>query len=191
MTDEELLEQMANGNQAAFEALIHRYHSPLFSYLERKLHDPQKAEDFTQETFLKLIRQLKAKKQPNNLKPWLYQVATNLCRDYWKSAFFRSEKQELDRIPEPKDSKTSIIEIYEKQEERKEILASLSQLSETQKEIVLLRFYQDLKYKEIAAALDLPIGTVKSNLFHALKKLKTSLKSFKITKESDGDRRNG
>ncbi|WLR61129.1 RNA polymerase sigma factor [Guptibacillus hwajinpoensis] len=78
MTDEELVVAMARGNQAAFEALVHRYHAPLLGYLERMLRDRRKAEDVVQETFLKLIKQLKTKKTPEKIKPWLYQVAPQI-----------------------------------------------------------------------------------------------------------------
>ncbi|WP_273853367.1 RNA polymerase sigma factor [Guptibacillus spartinae] len=175
MTDEELVTAMARGNQAAFEAFVHRYHAPLLGYLERMLRDRKKAEDVVQETFLKLIKQLKSKKIPEKIKPWLYQVATNQCRDYWKSAGFKSEKQILDFIPDQPDQEPSVVELFERQESRVEFLKKLDTLSETQREIVYLRFYQELKYQEIAETLELPLGTVKSNLFHALKKLKASL----------------
>ncbi len=175
MTDEELVLAMARGNQAAFEAFVHRYHGPLLGYLERMLRDRKKAEDVVQDTFLKLIKQLKSNKIPEKIKPWLYQVATNQCRDYWKSAGFKSEKQILDYIPDQPDKEPSVVELFERQESRVEFLKKLDTLSETQREIVYLRFYQELKYQEIAETLELPLGTVKSNLFHALKKLKASL----------------
>ena len=175
MTDEDLVIAMTNGNQAAFEAFVHRYHAPLLGYLERMLRDRKKAEDVVQETFLKLINQLKTKKTPEKIKPWLYQVATNQCRDYWKSAGYKSEKQILDFIPDHPNQEPSVVELFERQESRIEFLKMLDTLSETQREIVYLRFYQELKYQEIAEALELPLGTVKSNLFHALKKLKALL----------------
>ncbi|WP_347548917.1 RNA polymerase sigma factor [Pseudalkalibacillus hwajinpoensis] len=175
MTDEELVIAMSRGNQAAFEAFVHRYHAPLLGYLERMLRDRKKAEDVVQDTFLKLINQLKSKKIPDKVKPWLYQVATNQCRDYWKSSGYKSEKQILDNIPDQPDHEPSVVELFERQEARKEFLEKLDTLSSTQREIVYLRFYQELKYQEISETLELPLGTVKSNLFHALKKLKVSL----------------
>ncbi|MCA0986711.1 RNA polymerase sigma factor [Guptibacillus algicola] len=175
MTDEELVIGMSKGNQAAFEALIHRYHAPLLGYLERMLRDRKKAEDVVQDTFLKLLTQLKARKIPEKIKPWLYQVATNQCRDYWKSSSYKSEKQVIDKLPDQQSGDPSVVELFERQESRKEFLEELDELSTSQREIVFLRFYQDLKYQEIAETLEMPLGTVKSNLYHALKKLKTSI----------------
>ena len=172
LQDEQLLELMAKGDQTAFEVFVHRYHAPIYQYIERLVKDSKKAEDLVQETFIRLIKQLQQKHIPTHPKAWLYRVATNLCKDYWKSAQYRSEAPPVDELPVKKDEKASVVEIYEHQETRKEILHALSHLPESQQQIVMLRFYQDLKLKEIAEILDLPLGTVKSNLFHALKKLK-------------------
>lgn len=172
ISDERLLEQMAEGDQAAFEAFVHRYHVPIHQYTERLLKDSKKAEDVVQETFIRLLKQLKSKQIPTYPKAWLYRVASNICKDYWRSAQYRSEDTAKEEMPVTVDQQASVIEIYERQETRKEMLASLKSLSESQQQIVTLRFYQDMKLKEIAEILNIPLGTVKSNLFHALKKLK-------------------
>ncbi|GIP35493.1 RNA polymerase sigma factor [Paenibacillus sp. J2TS4] len=188
MTDEQLVQRMADGDQAAFEALIHRYHGPLLGYLERHLYKREKAEDFVQETFLRLIRQLKKGRVPEQIRPWLYRVALNLCRDYWKSLTYQSEIQQVNDPPERRDEGPSIVEIFERQETRKEILLSLNQLGDTQKEIIILRFYQDLKLHEISEVMDLPLSTVKTNLYQGLKKLRSSLsdESVSPTQKKEG-----
>jgi RNA polymerase sigma factor (sigma-70 family) len=170
---------MARGDQASFEALIHRYHSPLSGYLQRKLHDPAKAEDLTQEAFLRLIRQIKEYQPPDNLQAWLYRVAHNLCRDYWKSAAYHAEQYRMAEPPEQQDPHPSIVEIAERQETRREIIASLGELPEVQKDIITLRFFQDLKLQDIADALSLPLGSVKTHLYKGLTKLKEKLQPVK------------
>lgn len=186
ISDEQLLEQMAEGNQAAFEAFVHRYHAAIHQYVERLLKDSKKAEDIVQETFIRLIKQLQINSIPTYPKAWLYRVASNLCRDFWRSAQYRTEGTAKDEMPISVDHKASVTEIYERQETRKEVLASLGTLSQSQQQIVILRFYQDLKLKEIAEILDIPLGTVKSNLFHALKKLKGIL-SKEMEKEAESN----
>lgn len=175
LSDEMLVQRMAEGDQAAFEALIHRYHGPLLGYLERHLQHREKAEDLVQETFLRLIRQLQKAKIPEQIRPWLYKVALNLCRDYWKSMSYRDDQQASTEPVERKDEGPSVIEIFERQETRKEILLSLDELGEVQKEIVILRFYQELKLQEIADIIDMPLSTVKTNLYQGLKKLRSRL----------------
>jgi RNA polymerase sigma factor (sigma-70 family) len=175
VTGEPFMHAMSRNDQTTFEAFIDHYYGPLSGYLERMLQDSGKAEDVVQETFIKLIRQIRENPAPENTRAWLYKVASNLCRDYWRSASYRSERTALPEVPERLDKRPSVAEIYERRETRKEIIQSLNQLTETQREIVILRFYQDLKLIEIAEVLNLPLGTVKSRLFHALKQLKKQL----------------
>ncbi len=187
ISDEELVRSMADGDQAAFEVFVHRYHRPLQGYLERMLQDADKAEDLVQDTFVRLLRRLQQGEIPGQIRPWLYRVALNLCRDYWRSSGYRSEMNRLAQPPEHKDTNPSIVEIYERQETRTEILQSLNSLPESQREIVILRFYQDLKLQEIAEVLDMPLSTVKTNLYNALKKLKKRLMSRNVNYvESEG-----
>ena len=179
MTDEELLQNMARGDQASFEALIHRYHAPLHGYLQRQLKDPGRAEDIVQETFLKLIRQLREKRIPDNVQAWLYRVAGNQCRDYWKSAPYQTDKNHFGEPPERLDERPSVVELAERQETRKEIMLSLAELPQVQKEIIMLRFYQDLKLQDIADILQLPLGSVKTHLYKGMRALKSHLSSHK------------
>lgn len=181
MSDQELVERMADGDEAALETLIYRYHAPVRGYLERMLRDRHKAEDFTQETFIRLIRQIKNDQPPKQLRAWIYRVATNLCRDHWRSAAYQAEKLSRTEWVERPDARSSVIEIFEKQETRKLVLKALAALSPMQQSIVILRFYQDLKLREIAEALEMPLGSVKSSLFYALRRLKQQL-------ASEGDR---
>ncbi|CAM4337376.1 RNA polymerase sigma factor [Paenibacillus tarimensis] len=175
MTDEELLHGMMRGDQASFEAFVHRYHAPLSGYLQRQLRDPGKAEDFVQETFVRLLKQLKLGKIPENAQAWLYRVALNLCRDYWKSGYYQSRQKQITDPPEQVDVRPSVVELAERQETRKEILASMSELPEVQKDIITLRFYQDMKLQDIANVLELPLGSVKTHLYKGLSRLKKKL----------------
>jgi RNA polymerase sigma factor (sigma-70 family) len=175
LNDDELVIGMARGDQACFEAFVHRYHGPLSGYLQRQLRDPGKAEDVAQETFLRLIRQLKEGKLPDNVQAWLYRVAINLCRDYWKSAQYKTEKNRPAELPERKDDRPSVVELAERQETRKEILASMNELPEVQRDIITLRFYQDLKLQDIASVLEIPLGSVKTHLYKGLKRLQSKL----------------
>jgi RNA polymerase sigma factor (sigma-70 family) len=177
IADEQLIQQMISGDQAAFEAFVYRYHEPLLGYLERKLQNASKAEELVQELFIRLIRQLRNPPAPRQIRPWLYHVALNLCRDYWRSTSYHNERSFSGQLAEQKDPHPTVVEIYERQETRKEIIHSLQELPEMQREIVLLRFYQGLMLHEIAETLDLSLSTVKSSLYSALKKLKLNLGS--------------
>ncbi|MBW7456483.1 RNA polymerase sigma factor [Paenibacillus sepulcri] len=187
MTDEELLQGMLTGNQASFEALVHRYHAPLSGFLQRQLRDAERAEDFAQETFLKLIKQLQLKKPPDNVQAWLYRVALNMCRDYWKSSQFKTDQFPFADPPEQRDSSPSVVELAERQETRKEVLHSLQALPEVQREIITLRFYQDLKLQDIADIVSLPLGSVKTHLYSGLRKLKARLGQGRTGREESDE----
>ncbi|WP_127534707.1 RNA polymerase sigma factor [Paenibacillus kobensis] len=176
MTDDELVLGMARGEQACFEAFVNRHHAPLSGYLQRQLRDVQKAEDFVQETFLRLIKQLQNRSVPDNPQAWLYRVALNLCRDYWKSAQYQTDNRLMAELPEQQDTRSSVIELAERQETRQEVIRSLDGLPDVQKQIVMLRFFQDLKLQDIAETLQLPLGSVKTHLYKGLRKLKAVLK---------------
>ncbi|GGH82329.1 RNA polymerase sigma-70 factor (ECF subfamily) [Pullulanibacillus pueri] len=175
MAEAVLVREELAQEQEPFDTYIQHYRTPLLHYLERLLRDRIKAEDFVQETFLKLYDQLQHRKWPENIPAWLYHVATNLCRDYWRSAGYRREKGSLESLPEQRDRKARVVDLYVRRETRSEILELLKKLPDSHREIIMMRFYYDLKLREIAAAIDCPIGTVKSRLFHALRSLRREM----------------
>ncbi|WP_223067759.1 RNA polymerase sigma factor [Paenibacillus caui] len=172
ITDEELVKRMVQGEQEAFEMLVTRYHGPLLSYSAQQLNDREKAKDIVQEVFIRLIRHLRLHGELEHVRPWLYKVVLNLCRDYWRSAAFRSETVAHGEMPEHADLDHDVPGILERREMAAEVAACLDSLPEQQGNIIRLRFLQDLKLQEIAELLDIPLSSVKSNLYSGLRKLR-------------------
>lgn len=175
ISDQQLAERMAQGEQEAFELLVTRYHGPLLSYITQQLGDRAKAEDLVQETFIRLIRHLEKHGGLEQLRPWLYKVALNLCRDYWRSAPYRSEYASANELPDDPDPSPGAEELMERQETVEQIAESLAWLPDVQQDVVRMRFFHDLKLQEIAETMDLPLSSVKSHLYGALRKLKRIL----------------
>jgi len=175
ISDQQLAQQMAEGDQEAFELLVTRYHGPLLSYVAQQLKDRSKAEDIVQETFIRLIRHLQRYGELEQLRPWLYKVALNLCRDYWRTASYRSEQTAALEMPEEADPSPGADELLEKQERAQAVAESLEWLPEIQQEVVRMRFFHDLKLQEISELMDIPLSIVKSHLYGALRKLKRVL----------------
>ncbi|EHB59583.1 RNA polymerase sigma factor [Paenibacillus lactis] len=175
ISDQQLSERMAAGDQEAFELLVTRYHGPLLSYTTRQLTDRQKAQDIVQETFIRLIRHLRTHGTLEHVRSWLYRVALNMCKDYWKSAAYRSEGLAGEDLPDAHDPAPGAQELIERQETSHEIAVSLGTLPDVQQEIITLRFFHDLKLQEIADLVDLPLSTVKTHLYNGLRKLKKTL----------------
>jgi RNA polymerase sigma-70 factor (ECF subfamily) len=145
---------------AALTILVERYQQEVTGYLDRLVGaDWALAQDLTQEAFLRVLRQ-HAARGDRPFKPWLYTIVTNLARDHFKSSVVHwsqplAEEHETalaDDMPGPEER--ALLE-----ERRDQLVAALHQLSVEQRATIWLRFYGDLSLAEIAAALDVPVGT--------------------------------
>ncbi len=174
--DEELMRRVMQGERAALAALVERYHAPLLGYLYRLCNGNQPlAEDLTQECFLALLRADRyAPERP--FKPWLYAIATNLARDHFRSASVRHAADEPeehwlalhDPVPGPEELALAA-------EQGRAVARAISQISEEYRAALLLRFYNGLSLQEIADALHVPLGTVKSRLSVGTRQLRELL----------------
>lgn len=169
--DEELCRQVQEGSEAAMEALVHRYHRPVFAYLYRLTYHRQTAEDLTQESFARLLARIGTYRFPQPFRPWLFTIAHNLYKDHCKAA-----EQRAIPAAEPVSAHVpALVDLSERIAEQAAVSGALRSLEPDQREVVLLRFYQDLKVDDIARVTGVPAGTVKSRLFHAVRKLKALL----------------
>jgi RNA polymerase sigma-70 factor (ECF subfamily) len=173
-TDEQLMLACQQGQVEVFAMLVERYHSPLLGYLYRLTGGERPlAEDLVQEAFLRTIAALRHYRYPQPFKPWLYAIATNLARDYYKRAETRYTETAVedswhDTTPSPSD-------IVLAQDEAQRVATALFHLPLPQRETLILRYYQDLSLQEIGEVLQIPTGTVKSRLSIGLKRLKELL----------------
>lgn len=172
MQDEGYMYQLSLGIDSAFDALLFKYHKPLYGYVYRLLQDEKQAEDIVQDTFLKIYHQGQNGYVPEAFKPWMYKIATNCCRDYWRKASTKKEYYTDELI----EVQSDVHHIIDRQLERQWMIAALDQLTPDYRMVLYLRFYQDLSYKEIALALDIPLNTVKTRLSRGLKQLETILR---------------
>ncbi|BCL78964.1 RNA polymerase sigma24 factor [Ktedonobacteria bacterium brp13] len=177
-SDEQLMTAVMAGDQVALAALVTRHHAPLLGYLYRLAGgDRPLAEDLVQETLLHVLRQ-RSYRGDRLFKPWLYMIATNLARDYFKSAAVRQRWREgdeeeallhlYDREPSPEEHALAA-------EQGSEVRAALAQLGEDYCIVLLLRFYQGFSLQEIAETLRIPLGTVKSRLSVGIHRLRARL----------------
>jgi RNA polymerase sigma-70 factor (ECF subfamily) len=174
--DRSVYQRMHAGDTDALRVLVNRYHRPLFDFLFRLTDDRPLADDLAQQTFIRLLNY--QGEVPAHLRGWLYTIARNLAYDHFRSARVQHE-QTLD-FDEIADELFAEVVVSPEQiailgDQRQLVAAILQQLPSEQREVVLLRFYHDLSLQEIADIVNKPIGTVKSRLFHALKKLKYHL----------------
>ncbi len=164
MTDDELVEKIKSGDEAATEELIGRYYGAILRYCSWHCAVPEKAEDLTQETFLKLFRSLSAYRSKNKFKSYLYTIANRLCIDESRKMSFYS----LEDAEGIADRKNDIAQV----ENRADIRRLLAVLSEEQREAVILRFGQELGFSEIAKVMGCSMRTAQSRVRNGLKLMK-------------------
>jgi RNA polymerase sigma factor (sigma-70 family) len=167
LTDELLIKEHKNNNTGSLQKLLLRYQKPLFNFIYRMTKNTALTEDILQELFLRVIQNIKqfTPERESSFKQWLYQIAINLCRDNFK------RKQQFSPIESEELSSPPTINSYE-------IEDLITQLTPEQKEVVLLKVYSGLTFKEIAETLKCPINTSISRMHYALKSLREKIKIY-------------
>lgn len=190
-SDEQLLlEYCEHGTRPLFEELVRRYEGELYAYLTRYLGNPQMAEDAFQTTFLQVHLKCDQFEAGRKVRPWLYTIATNQAIDTSRRNR-RHRMTSLDRRSgsagyEQDDELASLVELFDsgvdgpleelELEERRQIVnRHVEQLPEPWRQVILVVYYQGLKYREAAEVLNIPVGTVKSRLHAAVNKLQELL----------------
>jgi RNA polymerase sigma-70 factor, ECF subfamily len=181
-TDEELLARFREDDDAgAFESLVRRYESELFSYLRRYLGNAEMAEDVFQATFLQIHLKKDQFEDGRRFRPWLYTIATNQAIDAQRRNK-RHRMVSLDHRTGGEDDVGTLVEMLsgrdrtadekmEDEEAREWVRVAVGDLPETLRSALLLVYHQGMKYREAADVLGIPVGTVKSRLHAALLKL--------------------
>lgn len=164
MPDDELVEQICLGNEDAAEELVKRHYASVLQYCRWHCSDSQKAEDLTQEIFLKLFRGLRKYREKGKFKTYLYTIANHLCID---------ESRKV-RLYPPGDEEKLVQECNEilQVEDHEEIDCLLKTLPSEQREAVILRFYGQLSFAEIAKVMGCNIRTAQSRVRWALKNMR-------------------
>jgi RNA polymerase sigma-70 factor, ECF subfamily len=177
ITDEELFRAWQHGDAGALETLVQRYHAPLLAHLYRVLADRYLAEDMVQETFIRLIRDAQSYRYPRPFRPWLYTIAHHLASNYHTSAYARRVELRAE-MPTMQSREPDPAEWFERWEQHHGLRKALTHLSIEQREVLSLRFGQELSIQETSAILSIPPGTVKSRTFTALRLLRSHLEEY-------------
>ena len=175
--DSELTARIQRGETEYLDLLIERHYDGIFRFCLCKTGDREAAYDCAQETFLHLLRYLEAYTEQKKFKAWLYRLASNVCMDY-----FRKEA----RAPAGEEALETLWKEdagFEQIEHRELVGTALNQLSENQRETIVLYFFHGFKLREIAEITDAKMSTVKSRFRQGMEKLKAYME-----KES-GERR--
>jgi RNA polymerase sigma-70 factor (ECF subfamily) len=180
VSDSELLRRHLEGDSAAFEALVERFRRPLYNFLYRFCGDQQMAEDVFQETFLQLHISGAGFDLQRRLKPWLFTIAANKARDALRRRGRRRAAPLDATVPGSNEGTTTFADLIPGNlpdpgetsmnlETRSAVQTLVSEMPENLRAVLVLAYFHEMPYKEIAQILDIPLGTVKSRIHAAVK----------------------
>jgi RNA polymerase sigma-70 factor, ECF subfamily len=184
LATEGLVGRCQRGDRLAIEVLIRRYQNYVYRLCFLVMRNEQDAEDMTQETFIRAFRALPRfeMRQGTSFEAWLYRIAVNACRSRMRRKWYQvlpwpEPAPQIGGEPEEQPERLCLLG-----EQREEILAAVDSLGDKHRLVVILRYYAGLSNEEIAQALGIPSGTVRSRLHIARQRLKELLSEHKEEK---------
>ena len=174
----EFLDRLRSGDAGAFEALVTIYQHRVFSVALRMLGNPAEAEDVAQDVFLRAHRALPGFRGEAKLSTWLYAIASRLCLTRLGSGVRRLTQYGDETLTRLADGQVDPVAEVERSEVEIALHRAIAELDEDRRIVVVLRDLEGLSYEEIAQALKLPVGTVRSRLHRARSDLKDKLERF-------------
>lgn len=185
ISDSKLVSLYKNGNEEAFEELIKRHKSRIFTTIYLIVKDNYKAEDLLQETFIKVINTVKSGKynEEGKFLPWVLRIAHNLAIDH-----FRKAKRYPTIIMEDGSNVFNTIEFSEdsiesvqiKKDTHARLKSLIQELPETQKEVLIMRHYMEMSFQEIADSTGVSINTALGRMRYALINLRKKMHKYNI-----------
>ena len=185
--DAALIQRAQANDRAAFNEIVLRYKSKVYNYISRMTPNANDAEDLTQETFIRAYTSIRSFQSRASLNTWLFRIATNLCIDHSRKVKTHARTTSLS-VENEEDDSESQRDIPDASFDPQRLLmnkelggrleASLRELPEKLRTVVLLYDIEGLPYEEIAAIVGCPLGTVKSRLFNARAALREKLTPY-------------
>jgi RNA polymerase sigma factor (sigma-70 family) len=185
LSDKQLVHLYAKGSEKALEVLLHRHKRKLFSYINTMVKDRQKAEDLFQDTFIKVIDQIKSGryKEQERFLPWLYRIAHNLVIDTLrkdKKMIMERANEKYDPLEHIQAHDTSIEDKINQVGNAYLLRMLIKQLPDNQQEVLIMRHYSDMSFKEIADVTNVSINTALGRMRYALINLRKLMEDHQL-----------
>ena len=168
-SDEQIKLTATKNRRVAINMLIEKYRQPLLRHALYILRDQDEAYDIVQETFIRGIRETRLFDPDFRVKAWLFRVAKNLCLNQLRNTSRRAAILQANPMPDRQEAE-QWKHIFDGEQSIR-MMTTLDKLNDAHKEILVLRYYDELSYTEIAQVLDIKLGTVMSRLSRARQKL--------------------
>jgi RNA polymerase sigma-70 factor (ECF subfamily) len=194
LTDAELLQHYAKGDEAAFREIVNRYKNSLYAFLKQFLNQSDLVDDVFQETFLQLFASRKSFDPSRPLRPWLFTIAANKAKDALRKAqrtaavpigtLTESEEMSFDEMLSVLSSDTAVpYDDVERNETVSLVNEVIANMPENLRQILAMAYFNQFSYKQMAEVLSIPIGTVKSRLHAAVARFAKDWKAAVGSKE--------
>ena len=186
LNDKELVQRYQNGDVASFQLLVDRYQDKVFSYILMLVKDKQLADDLFQDTFLKIIRTLKAGayQEEGKFIQFAMRIAHNLIIDYYRKAkrlpMVDPTKDDYDLMDNVRMSDHSVEDKMVTEQIYSDLRSMIEFLPEEQREVLQMRMYSDMSFKEIADATNVSINTALGRMRYAIINLRKMAKEKKL-----------
>ena len=191
MTDEELALSYVRGNNQAFDLLLSRNQSKLFSYILFVVHEQDLANDIFQETFVKVITKLQEGRYIDSGKfsAWIMRIAHNVIKDWYrdnraKNIVETSDDNDLSNVTGNDITDFNIEDRYVNEQVLRDVKKMMNLLPPTQREIVFMRFYQEMSFKEIAETTGVSINTALGRMRYAILNMRRMARKNKLSLET-------
>lgn len=175
--DRQIVKEVLNGDTNSFQKLMDRYYDIIFYTLLKMVYSKKSAEELTLEVFSKAFQNLSSYTDQYAFSTWLFRIATNRGIDFIRRkkantvTIEEENKDDYESIVLAGDSELQPDKLLMKQQKAGELRALVDELKPFWQQLIELRYYKELSYEEIADHLNLPLGTVKSQLYRAKQKL--------------------
>ena len=185
LTDEQLVELAVSENPDAFGEIVNRWERKIFALCYGMLQREDEAKDAAQEAFISAYKNLPKFRGDAKVSSWLHRIAVNQCltkkrREKTRSETFIDEEKNEEERYFVASANHSPSKVFEQSERTNTIRTAINSLPSDLKEIVIMKEFEELTFREISEMLDLPLSTVKSRLYTALKQLRMKLEKVEL-----------
>jgi RNA polymerase sigma factor (sigma-70 family) len=168
-TDEALMVSVREGDLDRLDILFQRYRDPLYDFFSRLTGNRMASEDLVQDVFVRILKYRGSYRESNRFVTWMYQIARNARTDYFHKL---ASPPETNLFPTPVQDVDTPSRQLEESEERALLQCALMQLSESNRELLILARYQEMKYEDMARLFGIEVGALKTRIHRAVKELR-------------------
>ncbi|MBL6661342.1 MAG: sigma-70 family RNA polymerase sigma factor [Flavobacteriaceae bacterium] len=189
LTDAQLVSSYLDGSEYALEQLINRHQLQIFNFINSKINDRDTSEDLFQDTFIKVIRTLKsgAYNEEGKFLPWVMRIAHNLVIDHFRKSNripTVGNKEDFDIFQFISDNSPNAESTLVQEQVLKDLQKLIQELPEDQKEVLIMRLYRDMSFKEIAENTNVSINTALGRMRYAIINLRKLITEHQIILEA-------